>query len=372
MKIWTIATYTFLRQIRDYKSMAAFMILPIVMILVLGSALDSFYSPKTIALMKVGTYSGDRGFINDSLKQFLTSNPIANQIETLQAESVEAGIERVKSDEWDAFIAIQPNTSEALQQGDKAALVLYSQTGTTFAGPLLESFVRDYNLNAVLLSLSIEAVNGVSNQPIVKQIPIVTEGKKPGGMDYYAVTTMFQCLLFGALFGVFAVTKDLGNYTHRRLLTTPVRSSAFMTGKLLGSTAIVFMIALFIFIVTKFGFKSNWDGNLELILSVLLLFSIIAAAMGMLLGYLTKSTMISSLLMFILSTVFTLVAGGFSPMKGKLIELLSKLSPNTYAQEALFTNIYEDKIMLSPLIRLVLFAGIVICLTVLAGRRRVQ
>ncbi|MFF2481337.1 ABC transporter permease [Paenibacillus sp. NPDC058071] len=370
MKIGTIGAYTFLRQIRDYKAMAAFMILPVLLILVLGTALDNLYTPKTIDPLEVGIYSEDQGFVNDSLNQFFASEALSAQLKTVQAPSLEAGIASVKSNEWDAFVYMEAQTSEALRLGEKASLVVYDHSGNTFAGPLLESFVRTYNLNSSLLSLRAETVNPGSDQPIIKQVKIVTEGKIPRGIDYYAVTTMFQCLLFGALFGVFAVTKDLGNHTHGRLLTTPVRVSEFVIGKLLGSTLTVFIIAVFIFMVTRFGFKTNWDGSLWLIIAVLLLFSFFAASMGMLLAFLTQSTMLSSLVMFILSTLFTLVAGGYSPMKGNLIEQLSKISPNTYAQDVLFSNIYDDKLMLSSLINLVLLTGAAVCLAIVAGRRK--
>ena len=370
MKIGTIGMYTFIRHIKDYKAMAAFIVFPILVIVLLGTALDSLFTPKTIDPMKLGIYSEDKGFIEQSLQQFFTSDELSEQLEISQATSVEAGIDQVKSDQWDALLYVGANTSEALQQGTGASLVLYSKSTKTFAQPLLEIFIRSYHLNTVLPGLSPVLVDGLSNEPIIQQIKMTTEGRIARGLDYYAVTIMLQSLLFGALFGVFAVTKDLTNRMHSRLLTTPVRSSAFIAGKLLGSTSVVFTLALFILAVTKFAFQSNWSGNVAIILSVLLLFSLFAAALGMLLGYLTRSSMISSLITFILSTAFTRIAGGFAPIKGGLMEQLGKLSPNSYAQDALFATIYEDQFAASSFTVLTVFAVCTVCLTILSGRRR--
>jgi len=370
MKIWTIGAYTFLRQMRDYKAMAAFLILPVLLILVLGTALDNLFTPKTIEPIKVGIYSDDEGFMHELLDQFFTSDVLSAQLKTVQASSVEIGINNVKSNEWDAFVYIGANTSESLSLGEKASLVVYGQSENTPIAPLLESFVRAYNLNFSLLSLGADIINFESDQPIIKQVKFVTEGKIPRGIDYYAVTTMFQCLLLGALFGVFAVTKDLGNHTHSRLLTMPVTKSEFLIGKLLSSTCTVFLIAIFIFLVTRFLFKTNWDTSLWVIISVLLLFSLFVSSLGLLLGFLSKSTMISSLFIFVLSTLFTFVAGGYSPMSGKLIDHLSKFSPNTYAQDVLFTSIYDNKLEISSLTSLILLTGLMVFLTLLAGRRK--
>lgn len=48
MKILMIAYYTFIRNVRDVKAMIAFILLPILMMLILGKALDSAYTPKKL------------------------------------------------------------------------------------------------------------------------------------------------------------------------------------------------------------------------------------------------------------------------------------------------------------------------------------
>src|SRR5690606_14142113 len=102
----------------------------------------------------------------------------------------------------------------------------------------------------------------VSAEPIVKPVKIATAGKIPRGIDYYAVTTLFQCLIFGAMFGMFAITKDLGNQTHRRLLAAPVLPVQIALGKLIGTTAVLYAISLLLWVVTQYGFGANWNGSL--------------------------------------------------------------------------------------------------------------
>lgn len=371
MKILMIAFYTFLRHVRDVKAMIAFLLLPIAMMLILGAALNSEFTPKTIDPMKVGYLSQDEGMLSTAFDQFLKSEQVGSLLQVEEVADVEQGKQAVKSGELKGFIYLQANLSQQLQDGGEARIEFYSKDENSFVRPMLESFIRTYNLSDTLLKLDGKPVTPDLTASNIREVKIVTEGKIPRGIDYYSITMLFQSLLFGALFGIFAITKDLGNHTYSRLLAAPVHGSQVLLGKLIGSTLTLYAVSLFLFLVTKFVFKANWNADLWLILSVLFLFCAISVALGMILALSTRSTMISSLTLFIVNTVFTLVSGGFSPMEGKWIDTLSRLAPNWYGQKALFSDIYEGSILYSSLAGLVVYSGIAVLVVFISGRRRV-
>jgi ABC-2 type transport system permease protein len=371
MKVLTITYYTFLRHIRDVKAMAAFILLPIIMMLILGAALDNAFTPKKVEKMNVGYLSVDEGILRTSMEQFLHSKDMGTLLRIKKVANVNEGKELVRSGKLKALIYLSKSLSSKLQKGKQAQIEFYTKDENSYVQPVLESFVRTYNLGNTLVKINGKPFETKQMSANINEVKIVTKGKIPRGIDYYAIATLFQSLLFGAVFGVFAITKDIGNHTYLRMYATPVEGIKVTLGKLLGSTITLYGISLFIFVITKFIFKANWNASLWLILLVLFLFSAISIAFGMILAFLTKSTMISSLTMFIVSTVLTLVAGGFSRMEGKVVDVLSHFSPNTYSQKALFTNIYDGKVVYSSILDLVLYTGVAILVTFILGRRRV-
>ncbi|ETI66871.1 ABC transporter permease [Neobacillus vireti] len=371
MKISMIAWYTFIRNVRDIKAMIVFILLPILMILILGKALDSAYTPKKIDPVVVGYFSKDDGLLNNSLNEFFQAKETSSILEVKKFKTLESGMNQVKSGKLKGLIYLEDGISNNFQNGKQVKINFYSKEKNSYVQPVLESFVRTFNIGNTLIKINGQQVQPNSNTSIIKEVKIVTEGKIPRGVDYYSLTALFQSLLFGAIFGIFAITKDMGNHTNLRMNAAPIQTSKIIFGKLLGSSMTLYGISLLIFLISKFAFQANWNGSLWLILLVLFLFSTISVAFGMILAYLSKSTMASALSIFIIGTILTLVAGGFSRMDGKVIEMLSYLSPNTYAQKALFTNIYDGTFAQSNILGLVLYMIIVVTLTFITGRRRI-
>lgn len=321
--------------------------------------------------MNVGYFSQDVGLLDSSLNEFFTAKKTKSVLEMKKVKTLESGMDQVKSGKLKGLVYLEKGMSNSFKNGEQVKINFYSKEKTSYVQPVLESFVRSFNIGNTLIKIDGQQLQPKSTLSIIKEVKIITKGKIPRGIDYYSLTALFQSLLFGAIFGVFAITKDMGNHTNLRLAAAPVQPSKVILGKLVGSTMTLYSISLLIFLVSKFIYKANWEGSLWLILLVLFLFSAIAVAFGMILAYLSKSTMASSLSIFIIGTVLTLVSGGFSRMEGKVIAMLSYLSPNTYAQKALFTNIYEGTFTQSNILGLVLYTIIVVAFTFITGRRRV-
>ena len=389
-----IGTYTWLRHLRDIRAMLVFTLLPLCMILILGTALRFEFTPKTIGPFKVGLHTEDRGPVAAALEKMLTSGELEPMLEIRRVKGYEEGVALARSGELDAFIHLPDGFSGQVQSGGKAQIEIHRHDEVAYVEPMVESFARHLHFLDVMRQTGGAAADGAASpntasdagpameagpsmeapealHPMIEEVKRVTEGKTPRGIDYYAIATLLQSLLIGAIFGVFAVTKDLGNHTWLRLHAAPVGSFQVTLGKLLGSALSLYTISLIIFLVTKYAFRANWDGDLGVILLVLFLFSLTAAAMGMFFGYLTKSTLIAAIILFFLSTLFTLVSGGFSHLvDGPVIEALSRFAPSSYAQQALFANIYEGVIPQDKLGGLCLYALIAVTLAFVAGRRR--
>jgi ABC-2 type transport system permease protein len=61
MNIFHVAYYTVLRNLRDRKSMASMLLFPIILILILGSALSSNYAVSDVGKTPVAYLNKDKG-----------------------------------------------------------------------------------------------------------------------------------------------------------------------------------------------------------------------------------------------------------------------------------------------------------------------
>jgi len=370
MKVWTIAFYTALRHVRDVKAMAAFLLLPLVMMLLLGTMQSSKFTPTNVEPLNVGFLNKDVGRVGTELKNYLQSQKVQGLIHLVPVTDMAQGYDFMKNGKINSLIHVPAHLSKQLRQGEEGRLEFYGNEDYPFIQPVVESFIRMHNLLLLADQVGNHAADS-SGDSSIREVKLETSGKIPTGVDYYAVTTMFQFLLLGALFGVFAVTKDIGNHTYSRFLAAPVNGSRITLGKLLGSLITVYGISMFLFLVSKYVFRANWDTRLWMVMLVLLLFAAISVSFGMIMAYFTKSTMISSLSLFILSFVFTLISGGITPIDGFVFDTLSWFTPNSYGQKVLFSSIYDGTFMSSAMFGLTLYTGITVALAMVLGRRRV-
>lgn len=347
--------YTFLRHMRDYVVTISFILLPLLMIAILGASLNHEFTPSQIEPIKVALISNQEGDVATAFEDFLHADHVASLLEVSPMNDVEDGISALKSGEMEAVIFFPDGAK------DGNSIEMISANDNPIVLSIVESFVRRMNMTDI----------GIQNATnLIDETKIVSEGKIPRGIDYYSVTTLFQFLIFGAIYGVFTITKDLGNHTYGRLQAAPIHWYKVILGKYAGSVITLFVIGVCIFIGTKLVFQANWDMNVSLIISVLLLYTMIAISLGMVIALLTKNTMISTLILFVVMFSFSFVAGSFTPMEGEWFERLSKFSPNTYVHNVIFTSIYKDHFDAFSMNVLMLMAAMSVILIFVLGRRK--
>ena len=86
-----IFLYTIKRQTRDKEAMIMLMIFPIVLILVLGSALSWAFKPNSIDILKVSYFNEDTGRAGQELDGFIFSEEIAGYLDVKKVSSRDEG-----------------------------------------------------------------------------------------------------------------------------------------------------------------------------------------------------------------------------------------------------------------------------------------
>lgn len=376
MKIWTIAYYTYLQHIRDIRAVIAFILIPLTVVFAAGTALDAQFTPKQAEPVQVGFLNLDQGELGQAWQTYMDSEPLQNLLTLQSVTNREAGEEAVRSGKLDGLLYIPQGLTDEWHNGGRAEAEYYNAKTFSTVLPVLNSFVRNLNKNTVLMAQGSQDSQGLpleapaSAAPLLERIEHVSLGKIPRAMDYYGITLLFQCLLIGGMFGIFAVTKDAAHQVSSRFQAAPLSKWSAPLGKLIGSALVLFSISIVVVLIFKYGFSINWSGNPLLIVLILLEFCLISVALGMFFAYLTGSMMIATLVTFFLSTLLTFAAEGFLRMEDGALQAISFLAPGKYAQKVLFDHIYQGHLALTSLLQLTLYAVLIAVLAVVTGRRR--
>ncbi|NLM42608.1 MAG: ABC transporter permease, partial [Clostridiales bacterium] len=141
MKTLYIAYYTALRNMRDYRNMTTMLALPIVLILILGSALAGTFQIESIDPVKVVLVNENEGDLLQNLKQFLQQKSIKEIVDTETVEYLDQGMEKIKSGEAFALIYLEGSNGGKIH--------VYKRNESMFRGSVvqnvLDSFVQSAN-----------------------------------------------------------------------------------------------------------------------------------------------------------------------------------------------------------------------------------
>ncbi|NIK77085.1 ABC-2 type transport system permease protein [Paenibacillus castaneae] len=361
MNIVQIALFTCKRHIRDYKMVIALTLFPVLIIFILGQALDSSQmAPKQMNSIKVGYWFETP---IPALETLLHSNSLQEVAEVQAYPSMDEAVRDIDQGIVDSLVIYENGKVQVISSNEKSMIypIISSMLQAQKVGEITSDTVNENAVHEMNLS-----------KAYVKDQIIVTEGKVPRGIDYYSVTMLFQCLFFGTILAVLSVIRDSLNRTSERSATAPITNWEYVMGKMIGNVTVLFIFALFIVLFTKFVYGANWNGSWWVILASILLYIVIAIGFGLCIAYLTRNTGVSSIFVMFGAIFFSLSSGGFAREVGPTLEKISLFSPNHYAQEAIFDAVYRGSSFATSsyeIIILVIMAALMIALSLLVGRR---
>lgn len=345
MKILNIAYYTILRNFRDFKSLAPMLLLPIMLILILGSALGGVFTPESISVTNICYINEDKGFMSEAFEEFLASDEIEKLIKVNVVQSKEEAIKLIKNREASALVVLPSNFSEEIQKGEKAVIEVYNSKYSNVRASILQSILNGFvaGTKSQLAVMQIGSTDKEYKQyNNISEAAITTEGNAPRAIDYYAVTMLVMTIMYGTAYGNLALKEEKQFNTNIRLASAPIRYWEIVMGKLMGSIVTVFMQAMIIIVFTKVAYKVDWGGNLWFIIFVCFSLALLSVGLGMMVSNLGKNPQATGGLLNFGVNIATFIAGGYFPASqmSPIFEKLGYISPNYLAQIAMFNTIY--------------------------------
>ncbi|WP_135549070.1 ABC transporter permease [Paenibacillus cymbidii] len=374
MKAWhiySIAKKEIVGGLRDTRSFAFMLAFPIVLMLILGTALtNAFSSSATVAhldLLYRGTITNQA--LADSWNGFAEAIG-AQGINLVQAQPDEDGREAVRSNQYGAYAEISDD-----------GIQYFGSTKETIASNILQGmltvFADRYALAAAAFKESPAAgqavlASGGDGAQLVRETALDPE-KQPGSIDYYAMAMTTMIALYAGMSASFLIQGERSRHTAVRLAAAPVGKGSIFAGKVIGSTIIN---AIFVFVVMLFGkfvYQADWGDHIGAVVAVLLSEVLLAVSLGLGASFLFKGESARSF-MLIFTQIASFIGGAYFPIAGASgwFAVLVNLSPLHWANTALTGIIYEhDWLAMLPAVLLNLgFAALLLLLSILTLRKR--
>jgi ABC-2 type transport system permease protein len=291
VKFWHIAVKDLKIRVRDKSAFVVLLILPMVMIIILGTVFNWAGTSFTANATLVDLDGGDMAkrltqdvFASPQLKDLLIVTSVATEAEARTL---------VEQGKTGAAVIIPVGFSSSVTAGTKASIIVLGNPETaTQAGVIrniVESFTSEVQRRQLAASIAIrtlqqsgtvppqrmqEAVQSVldevssSQQTGTVSLKTTTqEGiKVPRAIDYYAVGMALLYLIFTANTGTEGMLEEKRQHTLSRILTTPTSRTQVLLGKLTGIFALSALQFAMIIALTRLLYGVNWGASVPAVI----------------------------------------------------------------------------------------------------------
>jgi ABC-2 type transport system permease protein len=339
-------------ELQDKSTLIFFLILPLVFTAIIGLTLGNIYGPTEEtgdSRLVLSFVDEDQSAQSKDLTALLEKSTTFPLEKTANAE---AGFESFTQNNLDGLLTIPAGFGAGLQNGQPAMLSLILPNNADTAISIQEnikSVSRQLEGALKIAQASTDqaiqkqpfaspadqqqyyddsyalAKNLIGNPPITIQtevsgsknsvIPSGFEQSSPGQLVTWVMTT----LLGGSV--VFVDERIRG--TLRRLLITPNRKAAILTGKILGrfTLGIIQMVIMIVFGASVL--HVNWGQSVAALALILVAFSLAGTAMGVMLAAFSRTTAQANGFSILFSMILSALGGAWWPLE---------ITPTAYQQ----------------------------------------
>ncbi|WP_144561258.1 ABC transporter permease [Bacillus mycoides] len=366
MNIFNIAIMHIKRDFRDVRTLVFMLAFPIVLMLVLGTALSNAFNSDSHSIKDIQVLYKDE-----------TSSEFSQSFEMFAEEVSKSGIHFKKVSEGiDGKEEVKQNKYAAYVELNKDGVKFYGSDRSSVEGSIIEgiltAFVDKYNVAVEVAKVDLSKVNEVisngNHNDYIKETSLQA-AKKPGSMDYYAVVMTTMIALYAAMGASFLIRGERLRKTGDRLIAAPISKAEIFIGKVLGSLVANALCLLLVVLFSKFVFQANWGDHLGIIFLILLTEVFLAISFGLGIGYMTKTGESSRAIIMIVVQLASIFGGAYFVVEENFV---TNLSPLTWANTAVMKIIYANDIGAAlPVISLNLgISALFLFIAIIALRRR--
>ncbi|MCQ6559239.1 ABC transporter permease [Paenibacillus mendelii] len=359
-----------LKVFRDFKMAVFMLITPVVLILILGTAMSNMFNGS----MAVGDI---RVLYQDNSTP---GSAIAKQWESFAREAGKSGIlfEKAGGDK-DGILEVQNSQYTGFTVIADSGLSYYGNNRSSVEGSIVQgmlaAFADRYKLAAEVAKADLKlpanpAQPGAGGGDYVQEASL-DAAKQPGSLDYFAVAVTTLIILYSALSADHLIKSEKKRHTDIRLMASPITKAEILTGKIVGTFLLNFLFMIIVVLISKYVFDANWGDNMGLVILVLSTEIVFALGLGLGISYIIRGEASGAVIMIIIQ-IAAFVGGSYYPSEDStgIFRTLSSYSPLQWTNDAILQLIYADHISASITAMLLNMGGAALLLTIAAVTMR--
>lgn len=342
MKVLTIAGVNLRRLFRERANIFFVIILPILLILLLGSVFGGGFTPA------LGIVAEDTGPLGQELTAAMERT---EGLETERYSSRDSLLAAVERGRISAGVVIPTGYDQRVRAGEDVAVLFYGRPDTNAQHLRSSVDAAVARQNEVLRAARFAASEGAGSfeqaLPLATAAAAITPGvavestrvgepaSDAGSFEYGASTQLLLFVFLTSLTGGLALieTRTLG--LSRRMLSTPTSIATILTGEALGRFGIALFQGVLIMVVSALLFGVTW-GNLTGAVAVLLLFCLVGTGASMLFASVFSNVQQAIGVALLLGLGMAAMGGSMAPLDvfPDALRAIAHVTPHAWGNEA--------------------------------------
>ena len=390
MKALTIAFVALLRLIRDRSNIFFVFILPIGIIIIIGSQFGGGFTPTIGVVLEQG--AGDLG---EDLAISLEERDDVSVLRYADADAVVLAVERGTIQ---AAMVVPEGYAEAIRAGEVVDVGFYARPDAAVYQTVVRAVVADQAtlVRAALFAadevdvsfddaLAVaepattlkEASRAAAAETEVAGVVVVAERAGdptfPSGLGQFDLGASSQLVLFMFLTGLtgsvaIIETRRLG--VASRMLSTPTTAGTVVAGEGLGRFAVVMLQGLYILFATLLLFRVNWGDPLGAA-AIMILFGGVSAGSAMLVGTLFSNDQQAGGIGVMAGLGIAALGGCMIPLElfSPTMQTVAHVTPHAWALDAFAVLVREGGTITDIVVELGVLAAYAVVLLTVSGLR---
>lgn len=343
---WTTAYYELIKYSRMRSVLIILIGLPLLLILLLGSAFDTEMKPAKVALG-----IADQGEMRASIDSFWNDDAIKPYIKVLKAESEGEVQDFVREGIADYGVYVPADFSKRLLAGDKAKWLTYSgryEEKNIAADTVVNGYMAKVNMRlAAMETLGPElaaAADEADRQAAAGESPIATRNLGAGdsqefgetsAIQYYSAAYLIMFLLYGGMSGALALLNQRESGTLQRLYAIPGSFRAIVFGIIVGAVMLAALQAVVIVAFTAYVYDVEWGSRFGLITLICLFTTAAGEGLAITIASFARTRKTTQTLFTIIVFSMTFLSGGMMTGIETMVGGADKLTINHWANVSL-------------------------------------
>lgn len=373
------------RHFRDATPFIMQVLSPIIMVIVLSSALRSNFNNETLLKpINVAVVNEDTGALSKAFVNFLRGDSLNKLIHIELAKDIKGTKLNLEQGKLGGAIEIKGQYSAEYYKDNSASIKtwLIDNDKTTFQ--ILSSIINSWKNNSAAIQIGLKSGKSIdkitdelmTTKQLIIEKPLTNNGKLPKAIDYFSVTMALMTLIFTGYLAMGKLQIDFLTEMKSRLSCTPKSIGLILTGELLGTTLMGFMQTTILVLFTHFVYGANWGNNPIVVFGTLFIMTFFGQMLATSLTLGMKNANAPQGIIGAAAMGFSFLSGGFyvSPLSGNIGKFfLTYGTPISLAQTAIFGSIYggSSQIIYLCMGILTVLSLLLLALTITFAKRRI-